>query len=211
MILLGALLLLLGFILFFGIAVGLYLAKMSVLKSKSPVSLRPQHFGPGSTRAFSWYFAGQSQTGTLSINEICSWLQSCEYVRDQVLFMKRDFWQHPLTFEQIKKGDCEDHALWAWRKLIELDLKAELVVGDTETERHAWIVFEWADGKQYLFETTTKQGQMIHALDNTKDIYKPEFGVDENFNTYCYRQNSFLFKQRFSNNQRSPEGNLLND
>ncbi len=208
MIFFSALLILLGFMLFSGIIVGLYLSKLIVSKNRNPVSLRPQHFGPGSTQSFNWYFEGQSQTGTLSINEICYWLQSCDYVRDQALFMKRDFWQHPLTFEQIKKGDCEDHALWTWRKLIELGLKAEFIVGDTETERHAWIVFEWSDGKRYLFETTTKQGQMIHTMASTKGIYKPEFSVDENLNTYCYRQNSFLFKPGFSNNQRSPEDNF---
>src|SRR5690348_3236184 len=46
----------------------------------------------------------------------------CEYVRDPV--HERDFWQHPKTFEQLRKGDCEDHALWAWRKLTELGISA---------------------------------------------------------------------------------------
>jgi len=66
---------------------------------------------------------GQSTVCVNDIAAICEWLADCEYVRDPV--HERDFWQHPKTFEQLRKGDCEDHALWAWRKLTELGIPAD--------------------------------------------------------------------------------------
>ena len=64
-----------------------------------------------------------------SIDDIVAWLQSCEYVTDLDLFHERDFWQHPGTFERLRRGDCEDFALWAWRKLAEVGIDAEFCVG----------------------------------------------------------------------------------
>jgi hypothetical protein len=46
-----------------------------------------------------------------------------------VLFGEADFWQHPSTFERLRTGDCEDFAVWAWRKLIELGYDVDLVAG----------------------------------------------------------------------------------
>src|SRR5205085_1473130 len=68
---------------------------------------------------FAWYFEGQSAVTVGSVDDVCEWLLECEYVHDPELFHEPDFWQHPRTFERLRKGDCEDHALWAWRKLVE--------------------------------------------------------------------------------------------
>ena len=86
-------------------------------------------FGPGSERPFAQYFEGQASVPVASIDDVVAWLQTCEYVSDVELFQKRDFWQHPTVFEQSKRGDCEDFALWAWRKLRELGIDAEFCVG----------------------------------------------------------------------------------
>ena len=43
-----------------------------------------------------------------------AWLLGCVYARDRDLFRNPDYWQHPCNFEGLRKGDCEDFALWAW-------------------------------------------------------------------------------------------------
>src|SRR5688500_1462509 len=65
-------------------------------------------FGPGSVRPFRWYFEGESAVEVRSVDDICRFLVACEYVRDADLFHEPDFWQHPRTFEQVRRGDCED-------------------------------------------------------------------------------------------------------
>lgn len=143
-------------------------------------------FGMGSARPFSWYFEGTSTVAVSSVEEICDWLAHCQYVRDPVLFREPDYWQHPLTFEQLRKGDCEDYALWAWRKLHELGIPAELYVGQWQPQPdrggfHAWVVFEQA-GHRYVMEPATKEpGRAVSPFDKVRDNYVPHFSVDASF------------------------------
>ncbi len=65
-------------------------------------TLPPQFFGHGSQRDFAWYLTGESGVPVRSFEEICKFLLGCAYVRDPVLFQVPDFWQHPITFEQIR-------------------------------------------------------------------------------------------------------------
>ena len=84
---------------------------------KEAEQLHHTQFGAGSRRPFAHYLNGDSRVRVHSIDDICRWLQQCQYVSDSDQFKQRDVWQHPGEFETRKKGDCEDHALWAWRKL----------------------------------------------------------------------------------------------
>ena len=88
--------------------------------ARSPAVLPTRAFGRGSVRDFRWYFERESEVPVRSIDEVCDWLLGCAYVSDRELFNESDFWQHPGTFERLRQGDCEDYALWAWRKLVEL-------------------------------------------------------------------------------------------
>ena len=94
-----------------------------------PMRVPARLFGPGSEQPFAQYFEGESGVPVESIDDIVAWLQSCEYVTDLEQFNQRDFWQHPRAFEQLRRGDCEDFALWAWRKLAEVGIDAEFCVG----------------------------------------------------------------------------------
>ncbi len=146
----------------------------------------PGAFGAGSTRSFSDYFQGRSRVPARSFDEVCAWLLDCECLSDQALFFQEDFWQHPLTFEQIRKGDCEDHALWAWRKLGELGIPARFTAGRWNGVAHAWILLDRADGV-HLFETTSKTRPLVHPLDaGTRARYCPALSVDQGFRTYVY-------------------------
>jgi predicted transglutaminase-like cysteine proteinase len=105
-------------------------------------------------------------------------------------FRTIDYWQHPVEFERTRQGDCEDHALWAWRKLIELGYAAEFMVGTSyrhnrSGEYHAWVVFTRKD-RRYLLEAAYKQAQMIAPLVEVQRLYDPDFGVDQQLQTYSY-------------------------
>jgi hypothetical protein len=156
----------------------------------------PVHrYGLGAKHDFAWYFEGDSGVSAENIGDVCDWLLSCEYVRDPELFHEADFWQHPRTFEQLRRGDCEDHALWAWRKLVELGYDADLVSGrqlpwDPDDPRdqggHVWVIFRH-NGEQFLFETVAKdRHRMVGLLTEAAHRYRPEFGVDRNRERFAF-------------------------
>ena len=153
----------------------------------------PGAFGPGSERPFAQYFEGESTVRVASIDDIVAWLQTCEYVSDVELFQKRDVWQHPGAFERLKRGDCEDFALWAWRKLVELGIAAEFCVGRVvSTDRpnvdyqHAWVVYQ-IDGTAYLFEPAARtSSRTIRLLDDAMGQYVPHFAVNHRFETNAF-------------------------
>jgi len=150
-------------------------------------------FGPGSRQDFALYFEGESSVPVHSIAEISAWLAQCEYVSDPDLFDKRDYWQHPTVFEQLRRGDCEDFALWAWRKLAEIGMDAEFFVGQVvvngEVDRdrqHAWVVYR-ADGTDFLFEPAAQGSQqMIRPLAEVQHSYVPHFAVNHRFDTSAF-------------------------
>jgi hypothetical protein len=159
---------------------------------RTPQRIAVDRFGLGSTRRFEWYFEGDSVVEVESVEEICVWLLGCEYVGDADLFQERDFWQHPRTFEQIRKGDCEDYALWAWRKLRELGVEAELVIGrwarpESSADReHAWVLFR-RDGEEYVLEGVARSSErMVRPLSQVRGDYTPHFGVDHRFQTFAF-------------------------
>jgi hypothetical protein len=148
-------------------------------------------FGLGAIRPFPWYFEGESLVAVTSVDEICAWLLGCEYVRDQELFHEPDFWQHPRTFERLRCGDCEDHALWAWRKLVELGLDAELVSGQWAqtcdgSGGHVWIRFR-ESGQEYILEAVSRtRERMVRPFEEARVDYVPHTGVDREFRSYAY-------------------------
>jgi len=150
-------------------------------------------FGPGSRQEFALYFEGESSVRVHSIDEIAAWLSQCEYVTDTDLFDKRDFWQHPTVFEQLRRGDCEDFALWAWRKLAEIGIEAEFFVGrvvvNGELDRdrqHAWVVYR-AGSTDFLFEPAAPDSQqMIRPLAEVEHAYVPHFAVNHRFDTSAF-------------------------
>ncbi len=155
----------------------------------------PRRFGPGSSHGFEWYFEGESTVAVSNVDDIVDWLLGCEYVSDPDLFRVDDYWQHPQTFEQIRRGDCEDHALWAWRKLIELGYDAELVAGrclpwtpgvEGNDRTHAWVMFR-RDGESFVFEATSKvRERVVRPLAEVTSAYRPEIGVDRHRKSFAF-------------------------
>jgi hypothetical protein len=149
---------------------------------RHPVPVR--YFGMGSRREFRWYLEGNSTVTVESVEDIKRWLLTCDYQHDQILFHEPDHWQHPEMFEELRKGDCEDHAIWAWRKLKDIGIPARLFSGRVLTAVnggpgfHAWVVFE-QDGRPWMFETVAFSIRgMVRPLDEVRSFYVPHFSVD---------------------------------
>jgi len=130
---------------------------------------------------FQSFLIGKSRYDVDGIYDICKWLRQCDYVRDIQLFGVVDHWQHPSVFEENRKGDCEDHALWAWRKILNLGAEAEFMIGSFRGEVHAWVTFDW-NNSLTVFECTEKAsaGQMLRRSDEAKSDYIPYFSIDGN-------------------------------
>lgn len=161
------------------------------------IKVQATAFGSGSRRDFGWYFEGESTVKVESFDDIHRWLRDCRYARDREVFVEGDFWQHPCTFERLRQGDCEDFALWAWRKLLELGYEAFFVVGRHGTDpmtdlplarfiAHAWIVFR-RNGATYVYEPTMRdREQAVQLLDMVRHHYVPELGVGRERRPFAY-------------------------
>jgi hypothetical protein len=157
-----------------------------------PMAVPATAFGPGSRWQFPHYFEGESGVRVTCIDDIVEWLGRCEYVSDAEQFQQQDVWQEPCAFEQRQRGDCEDFALWAWRKLTEIGVDAEFYVGrvvcgaDRTARQHAWIVYR-AEREEILFEPAARDRyRMIQPLAAVKDAYLPHFAVDRRFVTSAF-------------------------
>jgi hypothetical protein len=143
-----------------------------------PVDLPPYWFG--SRHDFWHYLSGSSTIRVRCVDEMCAWLLECEYVPDPELFHECDYWQHPLTFERLRKGDCEDFALWAWRKLGELGIPARFYVGRAFGQpdaRHAWVGFEDEQGPWLLEGTARSRARMLRPLPDVRGDYEPHLSI----------------------------------
>jgi hypothetical protein len=150
-------------------------------------------YAPGCKREFQWYLDGESAVDVSSVDDICDWLLGCEYRSDWELFRQDDFWQHPITFEQLRKGDCEDFALWAWRKLRRIGLETELMLGQwlargvPGDHYHAWVVFRDPEGHQYLLESVARaRPRMVQPLAMARADYRPHLSVGHDLTRRVY-------------------------
>ena len=148
-------------------------------------------YGSGARLDFSAYLKGDTLVVVTSLEEIQDWLLGCRYEHDEVLFGEADFWQHPSTFERLRAGDCEDYAVWAWRKLIELGHDVDLVAGWCVREgeldgRHAWLLLR-RDGVEFLFEPVARDRErMLRPLAEVRESYVPQFGVDRHAKRFAF-------------------------
>ena len=168
---------------------------------KTPIT----RYGAGSHHDFGWYLEGDSLVGSQSLEDVQDWLLACQYVHDIDLFHEQDFWQHPCTFERLRSGDCEDHALWAWRKLLELGYDAEFVSGRclpwqpnvNDGERgHAWVLLRLPTGVFVLESVAKDRERMLRPLAEAREEYRPEFGVARDLKRYAFNGYVETFRER---------------
>jgi hypothetical protein len=168
-------------------------------------------FGDGARRGFDWVFEGETEVAVATLDDVIAWLSECRYETDTSLFREADYWQHPRTFEQLRRGDCEDFALWAWRKLIELDIDAELVIGrrvppTAENSRHAWIIFRQG-GDEFVFEPAVQERSgAVRRVDAVRREYIPEFGVSRQRRRFYFAGYAYFLQNRQLGRTHAPPG-----
>ena len=168
-------------------------------------------FGDGARHGFDWVFEGESTVAVGSLDDILEWLACCQYETDASLFRESDYWQHPHTFEQLRRGDCEDFALWAWRKLVELGIDADLVVGrrvppGSANSRHAWILFREGT-HEFLFEPIVRdRARAVRHLTTIRSEYIPEFGVARDRTRFLFAGYAYFLQNRHLGNTSPPAG-----
>lgn len=171
-------------------------------------------YGVGARHGFDWVFEGDSTIAVAKLDDILDWLGTCHYETDASLFREADYWQHPHTFEQLRRGDCEDFALWAWRKLVELGIDADLVIGrrvppGSENSRHAWILFR--DGEdEFLFEPIVRdRRQAVRRLPAVRSEYIPEFGVARDRSRFLFAGYAYFLQNRHLGKVAASAGNQV--
>jgi len=160
-------------------------------------------FGDGARHGFDWVFEGQTECAVSTFDDILAWLADCSYESDASLFRESDYWQHPHTFERLRRGDCEDFALWAWRKLIEIGIDADLVIGrrvppQSENSRHAWILFR-RGGDEFLFEPVLchrERSEAVRPVSSVRSQYIPEFGVAADRRRFTFAGHVYFLQNR---------------
>lgn len=148
-----------------------------------------REYEAGKETDFASYLAGASLVAVRDTHEVEAWLRGCEYEREPE---RPEAWSaRPSHFERERRGNCFDHALWAWRRLRELGHDAELVMGrrdrDRQEARHAWVVVR-APGGDVLWETVEKDDEaMVRPLrDLPVDEYWPEHGIGAQGQRFVY-------------------------
>ena len=126
-----------------------------------------------------------------SIHDICQFLKGCRGVSDEDLFGKRDYWQPPEDFEKLKKGDCDDFALWTWRQFLSLGYDARVVFGRFGRfgTGHAWVEY-FENNKCYLVEPQRRMlGESMPRLSTL--VYTPQFSAawdGEKLSYYAHKE-----------------------
>jgi hypothetical protein len=144
------------------------------------------------------YVSQPLPTKCKDLEEVRRFLIMCRYVSDQAQFGQRDYWMPPQEFEQRKKGDCDDFALWTWRQLLAMGYDARFVVGESGRygSGHAWVTYTenrrtylvealaaWATPKLPRLSTVRYQpgisvtwdGKRILYYEHEKRTYDPSF------------------------------------
>ena len=142
--------------------------------------------GPHPTFPMGRYVSQPLTVKCNTMREVREFLVTCEYVSDKELFGKDDYWQPPEEFEQRKKGDCEDFALWTWRQLLSMGYDARFVGGSSGRygEGHAWVEY-FQNGKWFLLEPLfCKIGDAMPRLSTLR--YEPKLSVSWDGKTLKY-------------------------
>ncbi len=145
------------------------------LLAQSPAGRRRRVFHP--TYPIKRFLTQPLQEHCASLEDVRQFLCGCEYISDREQFQRGDYWMPPEEFERVRQGDCEDHALWAWRQLLALDVPCRFVVGRSGRygQGHAWLTVQ-KDGRHFLMEC--QRPFLTSRLPRLSTVrYKPEISV----------------------------------
>ena len=111
------------------------------------------------------------------MEEIRAFLLTCRYVSDREQFGVEDHWMPPKHFEQTRRGDCDDFALWTWRQLLNLGYSARFVAGVAGRygAGHAWVTFR-AHDQVFIVEPLLARYRTFPRLETLR--YRPTVSVE---------------------------------
>ncbi len=161
-------------------------------------------FGTDSNAPFSDYFYGKLTQATADLDKLTSWLTSCTWKSQDP---NRHEWLHPPEFEKQRKGDDKDHALWAWRALVERGFEAQLVSGRQFTDRYGWQDYTWVsfyDGSRqlYFLEASLKDSDSLIVPERiARERLVPHVDIDR-------RQKTFQHPINILTDPRVPKGEV---
>jgi len=152
-------------------------------KTIKPGKKRSQVFHP--TFPIGRYLSQPLSKDLKTIDELRSFLKTCTYVSDKEQFNKDEYWLPPEEFELLRKGDCEDFALYAWRQLIQMGYKARFVAGYSGRygTGHAWVTFD-RKNRHYICEPIACHFSRLPKL--TMIRYNPEISIEWDENKVHY-------------------------
>lgn len=121
-----------------------------------------------------------------NIREIDQMINSFQYVSDDRLFKTADYWQVPAEFENNRRGDCEDFALWVWVQLLRINIRARFVLGGMYSDElnHAWVHIYDKQGVQVLECTPRDFNRPIPA--RSAHEYIPLWSIDKSLLCYAH-------------------------
>ena len=142
----------------------------------TPVSQKHKRLFHG-TFPMGRYISQPLTTQYSSVKEMLRFLRGCKYVSDKEQFVREDYWMPPEEFEKVKKGDCDDFALWTWRQLLGMGYNARYVVESSGkyAEGHAWVTME-KQGRHLLVEPLWFLSETMPRLSTVG--YKPQGSVE---------------------------------
>jgi len=154
--------------------------------------LRPfdRRRGPHPTFPMGRYVSQPLTVKCENLTAVRRFLLGCKGVADKEQFGRDDYWQPPEDFEQTRKGDCEDFALWTWRQLLDFGYDTRVVFGRHGRYGigHAWFQFFSAD-KCYLVEPQMSSlGETLPRLTTLR--YQPKFSVEWHEGKLSYYQHA---------------------
>jgi hypothetical protein len=103
----------------------------------------------------------------------CRFLPTVELLDNAVL---------PQEFERRQAGGTFAHALWAWRKCIDLEEGPRLTIGAYHDSPHAWVTL-YEETRAFIFETTRKD-ELVLLRSWEQSLYEPWFSIDANLNYF---------------------------
>ena len=109
-------------------------------------------------------------------------LLGCRYATDEELFKRKDYWQTPDEFESNRAGDCEDHAMWAWRQCLDLGDDARFTIGGFRKGAHAWVTL-FEHNIPFVLEATAKDTRELEPF-KAPSRYEPSFSIDGKLRFY---------------------------
>lgn len=143
-----------------------------------------RRMGRGLARDFELYLKAKLAPRT-GWREVGAFLTACLYARDDAVQERRDVWMHPEDFERRRRGDCEDHALWAWVQLARIGWDVRFTVGKHRGGGHAWLT-TYRGAQVRLVEATAKvPGELLLEAAACGE-YDPVWSVDAGLRFYVH-------------------------